>query len=196
MDQNSQAYLGTSIWWAAFLSLFIVPALTMNQFHKKQRTDFFLLLRTLRLNPYILIWLHFLRGALFLLFLNMVLLVQYGFLFHYGDPDHILHISAFIGLFGLQLCYLAAGLLFSAFSDSNLKALFTSCFVFFVSWVLFYADYLFSGSFYELGIVLKEMSIYKHFFRFYMGSVFLHDIFFFLLLIPVLLFLGGMALKK
>jgi hypothetical protein len=77
-----------------------------------------------------------------------------------------------------------------------MQAFFFSVLFFFFSWMLFYSEYLFSGFYPQIGIFLKEASFYKHFFKFYMGSVQLHDIVT-LILVPVfMIYITGVILKK
>ena len=196
IEQSQAATLGPVVWWSAFLALFQAPLLCMGFFSKEDRNDFTLLLRTLRLNAHALVWLPFGQRFLLLLIVDSILVLQYGYLQHWGNPDPSLHGSGILGLVLLQANYLAVSMLMASLTRSSIKACLASIGLLLFSWLLYYGDLLFAGKLSLMGAILKECSIYKHFFSFLGGGFYLHDIGALLFLIVLALYLAGLSLKR
>jgi len=196
LEQNPSATLSTPIWWASFLSLFLCPLLAMDIFYKKDRPDFFLLLRTLSLSPWTLILSYFLIRLSFLLWIDAILFAQFFYIVEYSEPDLAPLISSLLGLILLQISYLSVSFLCSALIENSKQVFFASFCILFVSWLLYYAPHILSGELNSLGYAIRELSIYKHFHRFLMGAVYEHDILFFAGFPLINLYLCNVVVKK
>ncbi|PCJ16641.1 MAG: hypothetical protein COB02_15555 [Candidatus Cloacimonadota bacterium] len=196
IEQTQAANLNATIWWAAFYSLFLIPIHTMNLFQKRGKADFYLLLRTLRFNPYIIFILYFTFIVSCFLFLNTIIGIQFSFIYHYSSPDTGQIFASLLALFLLQSAYIAISLFCSALLDKSEQAFFCSLAIYFCSWMFFYSTKIFTNTLEPFGIFLTELSLYKHFFTMLNGYFYLND-----LLIPTFyiflsIFFGGLVLKK
>lgn len=196
VEQTGRAYLGAPIWWASLLSMIGSPLLCMNLFSKSNRADFTLLLQTIQINPLVLVLSSFFPLLLYFLAVDACLVVQWLFMIKYGNPDTGLHHSAFLGLLGLQSSYLALGVLCAALTRSSIASLFSHFGLLISSWLLYYANHLFQDDLAWISVIIRELSLYKHFYAFLQGAFFEHDALAFVLFTFVPLYLASIALKK
>lgn len=196
IEQTGRAYLGAPIWWCALFSMMGSPLLCMNLFSKNNRADFTLLLQTIQIPTPCLVLSHYVPLLLIFLIIDSSLLVQWAFLQYFGNPDAGLHASAFLGLFGLQAAYLSLGILCAALTRSNLSSLFSHFGILVLSWLLYYANHLFQNNLEWVSNILRELSLYKHFYAFLQGAFFEHDALALLICIILPLYFASLALKK
>lgn len=196
VEQTGRAYLGAPIWWASLLSMIGSPLLCMHLFSKSNRADFTLLLQTIQINPLVLVLSNFFPLLLCFLMVDACLAIQWLFMFEYGNPDTGLHHAAFLGLLGLQSSYLALGVLCAALTRSSLASLFSHFGLLVSSWLLYYANHLFQDNLAWVSNIIREFSLYKHFYAFLQGAFFEHDALAFILFTLVPLYLASIALKK
>jgi ABC-2 type transport system permease protein len=196
IEQSQSASLSSVFWWAAFLSLFQAPLLCMSLFSKEGRSDFTLLLRTLGLNAHALVWLSYIQRLILLITLDLILVLQFFYLQWWGNPDPGLHLSGLSGLLLLQGSYLAISILMASLTRRSTWACLASMGLLIFSWLIHYSDLLLTGSLSPLGTVLKEFSIYKHFYAFLLGGFYLHDLGALIFSIILALYVAGLALKR
>ena len=196
IEQTGRAYLGAPIWWCALFSMMGSPILCMNLFSKNNRADFTLLLQTIQIPSSCIILSHYIPLLMLFLIIDSCLLTQWVFLKHYGNPDLGLHASAFLGLFGLQAAYLSLGILCAAMTRSNLSSLFSHFGLLVTSWLLYYANHLFQDNLMWVSNILREFSLYKHFYAFLQGAYFEHDALALGICIILPLYFASLALKK
>lgn len=196
VEQTGRAYLGAPIWWCALLSMMGSPLLCMNLFSKSNRADFTLLLQTIQIPEMILVLSHYIPLMAFFVIIDACLLIQWIFLVQNGNPDTGLHYSALIGLLSLQASYVAIGLLCAALTRSSIASLFCHFGILVSSWLLFYSNHLFQDNLKWVSDILRELSLYKHFYVFLQGAFFEHDALAFTLAIILPLYFASIALKK
>lgn len=196
IEQTQAANLNATLWWAAFYSLFLIPIHTMNLFQKRGKADFYLLLRTLRLNPYLIFLVYYIYTALCFLFLNLILGIQFCFIYYYSTPDLGQIFASVLSLFLLQGAYISIALFCSALLQRSEQAFFCSLTVYFCSWMAFYSSKIFTNTLEPLGIFLSELSLYKHFYTMLNGHFYINDLMIPIFCMTLCTFFGGLVLKK
>ncbi|MCJ8344660.1 hypothetical protein MJH12_03900 [bacterium] len=196
IEQTQAANLNATIWWAAFYSLFLIPIHTMNLFQKRGKADFYLLLRTLRFNPYAIFLIYFVFLNVCFILLNSIIWVQFTFIWQYSNPDLGQIFASILALFLLQSAYIAIALFCSALLNRSEIAFFCSLAIYFGSWMAFYSTKIFTNTLEPFGIFLTELSLYKHFYTMLNGHFYLNDLLIPTFCIFLCTFFGGLVLKK
>ncbi len=183
---------------APWLYLFLIPAITMRLFSEEIRSGTMELLLTRPVSVLQLVAAK-LIAAFVVVFLTLVLSLVYFFtVYHLGNPVGVMDVAAtlgsYLGLLFLALIFLSVGLFTSSLSENQI--------VDFILAVLL-SFFLFSG--FELvsdlipnvslSTFLNSIGISSHYESISRGLLDSRDLFYFLTVTVVFLFLTGMALK-
>ncbi len=196
LEQTQQSQMSSVFWWAALISMFLAPILSMDLFQKQNRSAFFTLLRTFGLNTHTLSLAYFLQKMSLYLILDTTLLFMGLWLLHYGEPDPYILFSASVGLLGLQACYLGICMFLSSLMSSAYAVLMSATACLLALWLLYYSPHILGASSEALATVFLEISPYQHFVQFLNGAPRLSDLTFFGLLPPLCLYLCGIVSKR
>ena len=183
---------------APWLYLFLIPAITMRLFSEEIRSGTMELLLTRPVSVLQLVAAK-LFAAFLVVFLTLVLSLVYFFTIYYlGHPVGVMDVAAtigsYLGLLFLVLIFLSIGIFTSSLSDNQIVA--------FILAVLL-SFFLFSGfelvsdliTNVTLSTFLNSVGISSHYESISRGLLDSRDLFYFLTITVVFLFLTGMALK-
>lgn len=190
---SKQATLVHIFFQAAMLLVLIVPVLTMRQFSEERRTGTLELLLTAPVEDYQVVLAKYLAcmsviGAMLALTLGFPLVLA-----AYGDPDWGPVYSGYVGLMLLASSLCGIGLAVSALTSNQVVAAVVSLGIFGVLWAVDGVNSVVSGAAenWVLGL-----SLLGRFTPFAVGSLYLSDAGFFLIVTVASLFLCSRALAR
>ncbi len=183
---------------APWLYLFLIPAITMRLFSEEVRNGTMELLLTRPLSAIQLIHAKLL-AAFFVVFLTLLLsLVYFYTVYHLGNPVGVVDVAAtmgsYISLLFLTLIFLSVGIFSSSITENQMVAFVLAVLIsfFLFSGFELLSDLTNSGS---LSSFLLAIGISSHYESMSRGLVDSRDLFYFLTITAIFLFLTGITLR-
>ena len=177
----------------AIAELFVLPMLTMRHFAEERRQGTLEMLLTSPVSPASLVvgkWLASLTLCLFMLLGTGILPLL---LAYYGDPDWGVVWSTYLGLFLVAGAFCAAGLFSSSLLDDQLAAGLLGIVVLLPFWLVSRAEALVGD---DLAIELQPFGLLNHLQSLNRGVIDSADIYYFIALTGVFLFLTYRSLES
>ncbi len=175
------------------LLVIMVPFITMRSFAEEKRNGTYELLMTSPLTVLELVLGKYL-GCLFFLFVMILAAGIYpSILLIYGNPEVGALVAGYMGLFLIGAVFVAVGIFTSSLTENQIIAAVT-CFV--ILLLLYILSWPAVTSITVAGEVLKYLSIVEHFSMMIQGLVDTRDIFYFLTLIVLCIFLTQRAVES
>jgi ABC-2 type transport system permease protein len=171
----------------------LVPVITMRSFAEEKRSGTYELLMTSPLSIGAIVFGKFLGAFLFALIMVLLTGVYPLILMLYGNPEIGIIVAGYLGLLLLATAFVAVGLLTSSFTENQIIAA-VSCLVsllllYIISWP---ADT--SGE--VLGAILRYISLTEHFGELVKGVIDTRDLFYFVSVIGLSLFLTHRSVES
>jgi len=176
-------FMGNTI----FILIFIIPALTMRLFSEEKKTGTLEILMTLPVRDYEVILGKFLASFLFYLLMLFLTFIFPLTLFVIGKPDLGIMISNYLGLIFFGMALLSIGLYASTLTENQIVAFITS--LGFIM-ILFFIHALKNVFGEALGPIFEYVSLNSHFDNFSKGLIDSKDVFYYLSMTCIFLFLS------
>lgn len=175
------------------LLIIMVPFITMRSFAEEKKNGTYELLMTSPLTVLELVLGKYL-GCLFFLFIMILAAGIYpSILLIYGNPEVGALVAGYMGLFLIGAVFVAVGIFTSSLTENQIIAAVT-CFV--ILLLLYVISWPAVASLTVAGELLKYLSIVEHFSVMLQGLVDTRDIFYFLTLIVLCIFLTQRAVES
>ncbi|HIE04029.1 MAG TPA: ABC transporter [Candidatus Latescibacteria bacterium] len=176
-----------------FISLFMIPMLTMRLYAEEKKLGTFELLTTSPISNLQTILGKF--SACFVLYAGTVglTLVMMGLLDAYGEPDWGPIVSSYLGVLLLGASFVAIGILASSLTENQIVAVAISFGALLLFWLMGWASQFASGG---LRKVMEYLSIIDHMEDFYKGVIDTKDVLFYLSFTFFSLFLTAVVLES
>lgn len=182
-------FLGNTI----FILIFIVPALTMRLFSEEKKTGTLEILMTLPLQDYQVIIGKFL-AALFFYILLLFLTISYPItIYVLGNPDFGVMVSNYIGLIFFGAALISIGVYASIMTENQIIAFMVTLGVILVLFFFHALANVLGESFAD---IIKYISLNTHFENFAKGLIDTSDIFYYLSITFLFLFLSLNVLES
>ena len=196
---NTFATMEGLFFYAPYLFLFLIPAITMRAFSEEISAGTFELLSTKPISDWEIIIGKYLGSLIIVIIALLPTLLYYASVNWLADPvgnmDHGATIGAYIGLLGLGAIFAAIGLMTSALSKSQIVAFVLAvfiCFIFFIGFDLL-AGLQSQGAIRSISSGLGIMEHYRSLSR---GVIDSRDLIYFLSFIAIILIITRMILKE
>ncbi|HEY64846.1 MAG TPA: ABC transporter permease subunit [Caldilineae bacterium] len=177
--------------FSAIILIIIGPLLTMRLLAEEQRSGTIELLLTAPVRDWEVVVGKYLAGYFVFLAMLVPTLVYPLLIERFGDPDHGVFISTYIGLALLGMALLALGLLTSAMTQNQIVAAFLGLGLILVLTFLQFLATIVSG---PLAGVLSYLGLFNHFFDFLRGVIDTRDVVYYLSVTAGALFLTTQVL--
>lgn len=162
--QLIRGYFGT----LAFISLFILPTITMRLFSEEKKQGTLELLYTTPITELQVIIGKYLAGLALYIVLLIPTMFFMALLFVYGDPDFLPVLSGYIGLILLSSAFVALGLFISTLTENQIIAAIGGFALSLFLWIIGWGA-TFAGA--TIKPVLEYLSILVHFEDFAQGVI-------------------------
>ncbi|RME20712.1 MAG: hypothetical protein D6798_19855 [Deltaproteobacteria bacterium] len=191
-DPYSQGQINVNDWLiapffgnTAVILLLLCPALSMRLFAEDRRQRSMELLLSSPVSSAQIVLGKYL-GALGFLVVMLAATLHYSFILHWlGRPDPGILASNYLATFLMAACFMAVGMLASAFTDNQIVALVVSFGGLLALWVLSWADAIAPSGW---GTVLADISMLSHLEQLTKGLLHLQDIVYYLSFIGFFVF--------
>lgn len=170
----------------AIVLVIMVPIITMRSFAEEKQSGTYELLLTSPLTVGQLVWGKFLGTLFFVLVMILLTGIYPAILLFYGNPEPGILASGYLGLFLVAVAFVSIGLLTSSLTENQIVAA-VACFV--ILLLLHVLSWPAETTGAALGDLLKYLSVIEHFGELVKGVVDTKDLFYFLTLILLSLFL-------
>ena len=162
--QLIRGYFGT----LAFISLFILPTITMRLFSEEKKQGTLELLYTTPITELQVVIGKYLAGLALFIVLLIPTMFFMALLFVYGEPDFLPVLSGYIGLILLSSAFVALGLFISTLTENQIIAAIGGFALSLFLWIIGWGATFTGGT---LKPVLEYLSILIHFEDFAQGVV-------------------------
>lgn len=177
----------------AMILIFLIPLLTMRLLAEEKRNRTEELLLTSPLSVWQIILGKYLASFFFLLALLLLTGILSIFTFAWGNPEPAPIATGYLGLVLLGAAFLAIGLFFSSLTENQIVAAFLTLSFLMLFWVLNWASYALSGAWRSL---LNHASFMMHFANLATGVVDTADVFYYLSIVFLGLFLTHTVIRS
>lgn len=175
------------------LLVIMVPFITMRSFAEEKRNGTYELLLTSPLTVTELVLGKYLGCLFFLAVMILAAAIYPAILLIYGDPEIGALVAGYLGLFFIGGVFVAVGVFTSSLTENQIIAAVT-CFV--ILLLLYVLSWPALTSITAAGQVLKYLSVVEHFSVMVQGLIDTRDIFYFLTLIVLCLFLTQRSVES
>ncbi len=170
--------IGNSFFYnIAFISLFILPLLTMRLFSEEKKTGTIELLFTYPLTDAKIYWGKFLACLLFFIIILFPSILYFSILEKWVNFDKLVILNGYIGLILLAASFISLGILISSLTENQLIA---ATFTFGFSLFFWIIDWVSGISPEKLSSFFSFLSLYKHYENFPKGILDTRDVIFYL----------------
>jgi len=159
---RQQADLGVFFFWAQWILLLVIPAITMKQIAEERRSGTIELLLTKNLTSWQLVIGKFLASFLMVVITLAFTLPYYYTITKLGNADHGALIGGYFGLLLLSAAYTAIGIFASSITKNQIIAFLLALFLCVVFQMLFGFIAQFAGSGF-IGDLLSTLSMSDHY---------------------------------
>jgi ABC-2 type transport system permease protein len=171
----------------------LVPVITMRTFAEEKRSGTYELLMTSPLSITSIVMGKFLGAFVFALLMVMLTGIYPLILLLYGNPEVGVIVSGYLGLLLLATAFISVGLLTSSFTENQIIAA-VSCLVTLL--LLYIISWPAETSGEVLGAFLRYISLTEHFAEMVKGVIDTRDVFYFLTVIVLALFLTQRSVES
>ena len=192
---RQQADLAVFFFWAQWILLLVIPAITMKQIAEEKRSGTIELLLTKNLSNWQLVIGKFLAAFLMVVITLAFTLPYYYTITQLGNADHGALIGGYFGLLLLSGAYTAIGIFASSITNNQIIAFLLSLFLCVVFQMLFGFIGQFAGNGF-LGDLLNTLSMSDHYESISRGVLDTKDLIYFGSIIFVFLFLAEMMVAR
>lgn len=196
---REQADLSSFFTYHPWLYLFLVPAVAMRLWAEDRRTGTIELLLTLPLSSGAIVLGKYLAALAFTGLALVLTLPIWATVSYLGNPDHGVIITAYLGSFLMAGAYLAIGAALSAATKNQVIAFIltvTVCFLFMVSGLPMVLDLFKRWAPDTVVLMVANLSFLTHFINLQKGLVGFGDIFFFLSVIGLFLWINRVLVES
>ncbi|MBN2226668.1 MAG: ABC transporter permease subunit [candidate division Zixibacteria bacterium] len=176
-----------------FILLFFIPAVSMRLLSEEKRLGTIELLMTLPIKDWQLVLGKYIAAYLLILVTLILTLIHFISIAFLGEPDVGATIAGYIGLFFVVGVYLAIGIFTSALTQNQIVSFILSFVIIFFFFIVDKVVFLFPGF---IANILEFLSIDYHFNNIARGVLDSRDVFYYLSLIFIFLFLTVQTLES
>lgn len=192
---RQQADLAVFFFWAQWILLLVIPAITMRQIAEEKRTGTIELLLTKNLSSRQLVAGKFLASFLMVCITLAFTLPYYYTITQLGNADHGALLGGYFGLLLLSAAYTAIGIFASSITNNQIIAFLLTLFICVVFQLLlgFLAQFAGSGF---MGDLLSTLSMSEHYESISRGVLDTKDLIYFGSVILLFLFMAELVISK
>lgn len=191
---RQQADLAVFFFWAQWILLLVIPAITMKQIAEERRSGTIELLLTKNLSSRQLVLGKFLASFLMVCITLAFTLPYYYTITQLGNADHGALLGGYFGLLLLSAAYTAIGIFASSITNNQIIAFLLALFICVVFQLLLGFIAQFSGGFIE--DLLSTLSMSEHFQSISRGVLDTKDIIYFGSIVFLFLFLAEIMVER
>lgn len=192
---RQQADLAVFFFWAQWILLLVIPAITMKQIAEEKRTGTIELLLTKNLSNRQLVIGKFLACFLMICITLAFTLPYYFTITQLGNADHGALIGGYFGLLMLSAAYTSIGIFASSITNNQIIAFLLTLFICVVFQLLLGFVAQFSGNGW-LGNLLSTLSMSEHYESISRGVLDTKDLIYFGSIIALFLFLAELVVAR